>query len=97
MKNPLAAFLVVAVAVLADLPGAPAQAQEVQSHCVACPDEFRGKLVCAFINGCYLDIEYCSLLVFNCARQQRHKHLFLVVSEGKCKPVRGFKCEVMDF
>nr|ACM78522.1 MIP04559p [Drosophila melanogaster] len=54
-------------------------------------------LVCAFINGCYLEIEYCSMVVFNCGRQQHHKHLFLVVNEGKCKPVRGYKCETMDF
>ncbi|EDX05976.1 uncharacterized protein LOC6733334 [Drosophila simulans] len=97
MKNHLAVFLVVALAALAELPGVRASSVDILSHCVACPDEFKGKLVCAFINGCYLEIEYCSMVVFNCGRQQHHKHLFLVVNEGKCTPVRGFKCETMDF
>ncbi|EDW89147.1 uncharacterized protein LOC6528388 [Drosophila yakuba] len=97
MKNLLAAFLVVALVALPQLPGVTAPSVELLSHCIACQDEFRGKLVCAFINGCYLDIEYCSMLVFNCGRQQHHKHLFLVVNEGKCQPTRGFKCETMDF
>lgn len=74
MKKHLEVFLVVALAALAELPGVTASSVEILSHCVACPDEFRGMLVCAFINGCYLEIEYCSMVVFNCGRQQHHKH-----------------------
>ncbi|XP_016957908.1 uncharacterized protein LOC108029924 [Drosophila biarmipes] len=86
-------FLAAALAAL-ELPKALAW---VQSQCAACPDQFKGKLVCAFLNGCHLEMEYCALMVFNCGRQLHHKHLILVKNEGRCESVRGYKCVVMDF
>ncbi|XP_017050373.1 uncharacterized protein LOC108094335 [Drosophila ficusphila] len=94
MKICLVTFLVVALAtpklILANV-------VEPMSHCVECPDEFKGKLICAFLNGCHLEMDYCAMMVFNCARILHRKHMFLVKNEGICKPVRGYKCEYMDF
>ncbi|XP_017001513.2 uncharacterized protein [Drosophila takahashii] len=89
-------FLVVALAAF-DLPKVLAWASSATSLCTACPEEFKGKLVCAFLNGCHLELEYCALLVFNCGRQLHHKHMILVKNEGRCEAVRGYKCEFMDF
>lgn len=89
-------FLVVALAAV-ELPKVEAWVQSAITQCASCPDQFKGKLVCAFLNGCHLELEFCAMMVFNCGRQMHHKHLILVKNEGKCDPVRGYKCEFMDF
>ncbi|XP_017129274.1 uncharacterized protein LOC108147355 [Drosophila elegans] len=96
MKIHFLTILVVALAAV-EFPQAKAHSQDDMSHCVSCPDEFRGRLICAFLNGCHLEMEYCSMLVFNCARWLHRRHMFLVKNEGKCHPVRGYKCQFMEF
>ncbi|XP_016988347.1 uncharacterized protein LOC108050942 [Drosophila rhopaloa] len=94
MEIHLVKILVVALAAL-EFPRA--HAHDLTSHCVACPDEFKGQLICAFLNGCHLEMEYCSMLVLNCGRYLHRKHMFLVKNMGKCEAVRGYKCKFMDF
>ncbi|XP_020815318.1 uncharacterized protein LOC110189529 isoform X1 [Drosophila serrata] len=49
--------------------------RRISSQCIEdCPAAFKGNLVCAYINGCYLDMEYCSMLAFNCGRHAQSKH-----------------------
>ncbi|KPU75868.1 uncharacterized protein Dana_GF27581 [Drosophila ananassae] len=62
-----------------------------------CNEAFRGQLVCAIMQRCYLDMEYCSLIAFNCARLLQHKPLFLVKSEGKCSDDKTPKCRTMEY
>jgi len=66
-------FLVVALAAV-ELPKVEAWVQSAITQCAACPDQFKGKLVCAFLNGCHLELEFCAMMVFNCGRQMHHKH-----------------------
>ncbi|XP_017077542.1 uncharacterized protein LOC108112232 [Drosophila eugracilis] len=96
MKIHLITLLGVALTAF-EFPETLALTRDLASQCITCPDEFKGKMVCAFLNGCHLQMEYCSMLVFNCARQVHHRHLFLVMNEGRCQNVRGPECTFMDF
>ncbi|XP_020815319.1 uncharacterized protein LOC110189529 isoform X2 [Drosophila serrata] len=71
--------------------------RRISSQCIEdCPAAFKGNLVCAYINGCYLDMEYCSMLAFNCGRHAQSKHMFLFIASETCGKERLPKCETMD-
>ncbi|XP_017093368.2 uncharacterized protein [Drosophila bipectinata] len=62
-----------------------------------CNEAFKGHLVCAHINACYLEMEYCSMIAFNCVHMVQHRPFFLVVGEGKCHDDQTPKCESMEY